>query len=282
MTTTQPLVDLRSANQLRQAIFQAQPVALNHRVSGRALGEGPHLVLVHGIGSWLQAWDLLLPWLEQRFCVITLDLRSHASSPMSPQPDFGLEHLVADLEALRAHLGIERWAVAGHSLGGMIGPAYALAFPDRCQGVGLLSTAAFRTDDDSAKVWALVNRMEGEGIAPVLETLKARWFTEDFAAQNPDVVAQRMQRVLATDPASFLQVFRIYAGTEMSPWLGEVAAPCLVLTGEEDGGCNPRLNQQIHQALPHSNLMILPKLRHNILLESPQAMAEALIDAFAS
>ena len=69
-----------------------------------------------------------------------------------------------------------------------------------------------------------------------------------------------MQQVIDTDPDVFLSVFDIYAETEMAPWLHEVKHPCLVLTGENDGGCNPRLNTLIAAALPDSELVILPVL----------------------
>ena len=88
-----------------------------------------------------------------------------------------------DLETLRAELGIERAHFAGHSLGGMIGPAYARRYPQRVLSLGLLSTAAFRTADDSAKVCGVVHAMRTQGIAPVLQTLKERWFTPEFAAR---------------------------------------------------------------------------------------------------
>ena len=71
----------------------------------------------------------------------------------------------------------------------------------------------------------------------------------------------------------FLSVFDIYANTEMAPWLAEIHHPCLVLTGEHDGGCNPRLNRQIAAALPNSELAILSGLRHAILLEAPEQVA---------
>jgi pimeloyl-ACP methyl ester carboxylesterase len=64
----------------------------------------------------------------------------------------------------------------------------------------------------------------------------------------------------------------------MSPWLSELAHPCLVLTGENDGGCNPRLNGQIAAALPNSELVILPDLRHAILLEAPERVAPPVLD----
>lgn len=238
-------------------------------------GEGPALFLVHGIGSRRAGWDSLLPVLTPHFSVITYDLRGHGESPL-PTERFGLDALVDDLEALRERLGIEKAHIAGHSLGGMIGPAFALRYPERVLSLGLLSTAAFRTEDDSAKVKGVVAAMRERGIPNILETLTDRWFTDAFIAANADVVEARMQQVLSTPAEIFLNVFDIYAETEMAPWLHEVRAPSLVLTGENDGGCNPRLNRLIDEALPNSRLEILPDLKHSILLEAGPLVAERL------
>jgi pimeloyl-ACP methyl ester carboxylesterase len=73
---------------------------------------------------------------------------------------------------------------------------------------------------------------------------------------------------MATPPQVFLNVFDIYAETEMGPWLHEVAAPSQVLTGELDGGCNPRLNRLIAAALPDSELVVLDGLKHAIFIEA--------------
>lgn len=239
-------------------------------------GEGPPLFLIHGIGAARNTWARALPVLTPHFTVVTYDLRGHGTSPM-PDGAFGLDELVADLERVRERTGFETAHFAGHSLGGMIGPAYALKYPDRVLSLGLLSTAAFRTEDDSAKVWGVVRAMEEKGIPQVLETLSDRWFTDGFIANHPDVVRNRLKQVVDTDPDVFLNVFRIYAGTEMAPWLNEVTAPSLVLTGEFDGGCNPRLNRLIDEALPNSELVILPDLKHSLLLEAGEVVAENIL-----
>jgi len=238
-------------------------------------GQGPPLFLIHGIGAARNTWAKLLPILTPRFTVVTYDLRGHGESPKG-EGEFNLNHLVEDLEAIRKATGIAAMHLAGHSLGGMIGPAYARAYPEKVLSLGLLSTAAFRTDDDSQKVWAVVKAMEEKGIPPVLETLSDRWFTDDFITNHPDVVAARLKQVVNTDAEVFLNVFRIYAGTEMGPWLHQVTAPALVLTGEHDGGCNPRLNQQIADALPASELVILPRYKHSLLLEAGESVAKEL------
>ncbi|MEM9371586.1 MAG: alpha/beta hydrolase [Pseudomonadota bacterium] len=244
-------------------------------------GSGPPLFLIHGIGAARDTWRFAMPLLARHFTVVSYDLRGHGSSPL-PDGAFGLDELVADLERLRARTGIERAHFAGHSLGGMIGPAYARAYPDRVLSLGLLSTAAFRTEDDSKKVWAVVEAMEAKGVPEVLQTLIDRWYTDDFIATHRDIVDRRLKQVIDTPAEVFLNVFRIYAGTEMAPWLHQVTAPSLILTGENDGGCNPRLNRLIDQALPQSQLVILPKLKHSILLEAGQEVAEQMVSFIES
>jgi 3-oxoadipate enol-lactonase len=238
-------------------------------------GEGPPLFLIHGIGAARNTWAKLMPLLTSHYTVVTYDLRGHGVSPL-PDGEFGLDELVADLEAIRIKTGFEEAHFAGHSLGGMIGPAYAHAFPDRVLSLGLLSTAAFRTEEDSQKVLGVVKAMEERGIPDVLETLTDRWFTDGFIQTHGDVVRRRLDQVISTDPDVFLNVFRIYATTEMAPWLHEITAPSLVLTGENDGGCNPRLNRLITAALPVSQLQILPGYKHSLLLEAGEDVAKHL------
>lgn len=239
-------------------------------------GDGPPLFLIHGIGAARDTWRLMTPLLNRHFTVVSYDLRGHGVSA-KPDKEFGLGELVNDLERVRERTGIESAHFAGHSLGGMIGPAYARRHPERVRSLGLLSTAAFRTEDDTAKVKGVVTAMEERGVPDVLETLTDRWYTDEFITQSPEVVRRRLDQVIACDPEIFLNVFRIYASVEMAPWISEVTAPSLVLTGENDSGCNPRLNRQIDEALPNSELVILPEYKHSILLEAGALVADYMV-----
>ncbi len=236
-------------------------------VSYRIEGQGPALYMVHGIGSRKTTWDDLIDGLKDRFTCVSYDLRGHGDSPEPPTP-YSLDDLVDDLEALRKKLGHEQIHVIGHSLGGMIGPAYARAYPQHTRSVGLLSTAAGRTEEDRAKLQALGEAMEDKGAIPILSTFVERWFTDDFIAAHPEVINARLQQIKSMSEAVFLSVFWIYAKTEMAPWLHEINQPCLVLTGELDGGCNPRLNNFINEELPNSDLVILDGLKHSIMIEA--------------
>ena len=240
-------------------------------------GSGPAVFLVHGIGARKTAWNDVKSYLNNNFTCISYDLRGHGESPKGELP-YSLEALVEDLEALRTKLAVDKIHIVGHSLGGMIGPAYAKKYPQHTLSVSLLSTAAFRTADDSAKVRAVVASMRDKGIEAVLSTLTNRWFTDAFIVANPDKVQFRLKQVLATKADVFLEVFRIYAETEMSSWFHLIVQPCLVLTGENDGGCNPRLNRLIHSALPNSELVILDHYKHSLLIEAPESVGKQVCD----
>ncbi len=240
-------------------------------------GSGPAIIFVHGIGARKTAWDKVVNHLKDHFTCISYDLRGHGGSPKGEFP-YSLDVLVGDLEALRLTLNLQKIHIVGHSLGGMIGPKYAKSFPNNVLSISLLSTAAFRTKEDQSKVMAIVDSMNQKGIEPILNTLTDRWFTDQFIEESYDSVQFRLKQVLETDPEVFLEVFRIYAETEMSPWLNQIKQPCLVLTGENDGGCNPRLNKLIAESLSHSELCIIDKLKHSILIEAPDLVGKRVRD----
>ena len=248
------------------------PVAVAYKIDGK----GPVVYFVHGIGSRKESWTPLVDMLKSDFTCVTFDLRGHGESPIPPTP-YTLDQLTRDLEALRLKLGHHQIHVIGHSLGGMIGPAYARAYPTRTLSLGLLSTAAGRSQEDREKLSGVLAALKNNGIAKTLDTLVDRWYTDEFRAESPEAVQARLTDVMETPDNVFLSVFDVYASTEMGPWLHEITCPSLVLTGEFDGGCNPRLNQFIADQLPNSRLTILEHLRHDILKEAPELVANHLL-----
>ena len=239
-------------------------------------GKGQPLFLIHGIGAARDAWRFMIPKLSKHFTVISYDLRGHGTSP-KPSKKFSMKDLVQDLESLRENLNIKKAHFIGHSLGGMIAPAYALKYPKHVISLGLLSTAAGRTKEEKEKVLAIIKSMEDQGISKILPTLVTRWFTDEFIKIASDIVENRMQQVIKTDPKIFINVFRIYANTEMSPWLQKIKFPTLVLTGENDSGCNPRINKFIANMIPNSKLVILPRFKHSLLIEAPNEVSDIII-----
>jgi len=240
-------------------------------------GKGPALFLIHGIGASEDAWRFLLPELLKNFTVITYDLRGHGKSPVTHK-DFTFEELILDLERIREINKINKAHFVGHSLGGMIAPAYANKFPEHTLSIGLLSTVAGRSKEDKEKIFSIINEMENNGIEKTLSTLTNRWFTDEFIRKNPHIVEQRLKQVLDTDPEVFLNVFKIYANTEIFSLLKNINKPSILLTGENDLGCSPKHNKIMSNKIKNSKLVILPKVKHSILIEKPDEVVSSLIN----
>ena len=226
-------------------------------ISYNIVGNGIPIIFIHGIGSRKYAWNGVIDKLKNEYQCISYDLRGHGESVFD-ESNFTLEDLVEDLENLRFHLNIDKTHLVGHSLGGMIGPAYSLKYPKHVLALGLFSTVAGRTKKDKEKILTVIKSMEDQGISKILPTLIKRWFTDKFVEISPDIVEQRIQQVINTDPEIFLNVFRIYANTEMSSWLHKIKFPTLIMTGENDEGCKPKLNKFIANKISNSKLVILP------------------------
>jgi pimeloyl-ACP methyl ester carboxylesterase len=110
-----------------------------HQVSYRIAGEGPVVVLVHGVTSNSDTWRRVMGPLSERYCVIAPDLRGHGSSA-KPRGDYSLGAFASGLRDLLVALEHERATFVGHSLGGGIVMQMAYQHPELCERMVLVSS----------------------------------------------------------------------------------------------------------------------------------------------
>ena len=130
-------------------------------------GQGPAVVLVHGMGLNRALWQWLLPALTPHFQVLTYDLLGHGESadPVG-QPD--LRTFTAQTLELLDDCGLARCAVVGFSLGGMIARRFALDHPDRLSALAILHSAHDRSAAERAAIMRRVERPASPGPPPRL------------------------------------------------------------------------------------------------------------------
>jgi pimeloyl-ACP methyl ester carboxylesterase len=238
-------------------------------------GNGPPLLLIHGVGARLENWDGVAAILGRNFKVARFDLRGHGQSSKVPGP-YSLDLFADDAVALLDHLGIARTNVAGHSLGGMIAVTMARKYAQRLDRLAVLSAAAGRTGEERKKVMERIALIASGIPGDHFKNSLARWFTDEFRAANPDLMEQYAARNRENDPACYAAAYTVLATGEIAPDLPHVKAPTLVATGEGDLGSNPRMSRFIHEGIAGSELRILPRLRHSILVEAPRTVAGLL------
>jgi pimeloyl-ACP methyl ester carboxylesterase len=120
--------------------FELQEIKLHgHRVSYRKMGEGPPIVLIHGITSSSENWCGVAPKLAENRMVLAADLLGHGSSA-KPRGDYSMGGFASGLRDLMLALGIERATLVGHSLGGGVAMQFSYQFPGMADRLALVSS----------------------------------------------------------------------------------------------------------------------------------------------
>ena len=224
-------------------------------------GEGPPVVLIHGFGLNRTMWQWQLPALTPHFSVLTYDLLGHGESvPPSGTPDLAL--FAGQLLGLMDRCGIERAAIVGFSLGGMIARRFALDRPDRLSALAILHSPHDRSPAQRDAVRERVRQTEAQGPSANVDSALERWFTPQFRSEAPETIALVRDWIMRNDPAVYPQVYRVLAegDAEIAEGLERIVCPTLVMTGVSSG----------------ARLAILLGLRHMALAESPAAVNEPL------
>ena len=264
-------------------------VRLHYRVEG----EGP-VLLLHPGGPGMEWKYARMPELEKFLKVVYLDPRGAGASskPLTPGT-YSLDGYVEDLDALRAHLGRERVFLLGHSHGGMVAQAYALAHADRLQGLILCATTPTTGEAWTKDVESSLQEKRSE---PWFADAEAAFTEEEKAKTDAELAAIFRREVplyfyryepfretlepilrdlhMAVEP---LRQFGLEASTfDLRPRLAALRAPTLILAGRHDFVCGPRWAEALHQGIAGSRLVVLENSGHFLYLEEAAAFAEAV------
>ncbi len=236
-------------------------------------GSGPPVVLIHGFGLNRAMWQWQLPALTPHFSVLTYDLLGHGeSAPPAGTPDLAM--FARQLLRLMDRCGVERAAIVGFSLGGMIARRVALDHADRLSALAILNSPHDRSLAEREAVRTRVRQTEAHGPAANVEPALVRWFSPAFRAAALETIALVRAWIAGNDPAVYPRIYRVLAegDAELVQGLERIACPTLVMTGEDDPGNTPAMARAMAGLIPGARLAILPGLRHMALAEAPEAV----------
>ncbi len=243
-------------------------VRLPDGTSAFVAGEGPALVLLHGVGLDRRIFAAQVHALARRHMVVTYDLMGHGKSP-PVMGEAALEDWVLQLERVTRALRIERFSLVGFSFGGMIAQGFAVKHPERLERLVLMNTVHDRSAKERASVEARLQlARQGTPLAIIPAALE-RWFSPAFAAGQPQIVQEYSQLLQNNDSTSFLASYACFAHAdrELAGRLAAISCPTLVMTGELDGGSTPDMARKMAAAIPNASLSILPRARHMMPVE---------------
>lgn len=241
----------------------------------RREGSGPAVLLLHGVGGDSTHWAAIASRLRERFEVISMDLRGHGGSGLITGP-IAAEDLAQDAVRVMDAAGVSKCRVVGFSLGGAVAQSVTLDFPERVEKLAVIGTVCGRTAEERARAAERIEFLKQHGTGAIAESNRQRWFTEEFQKTHPQVVEARVEQVRRSDPASYLHAFTVFCTTDFADRVPRIAVPALIVTGEHDLAATPRMARLMHERIGHSQLHILPHLRHSLLIEAPDRIASLL------
>lgn len=263
------------------------------RIRYRREGAGSPVVLIHGLGASLEAWDLTTPALADRHTVVRFDFPGFGLS--DPLPDAYTAEGAADaVAAIAAALGVGRAALVGTSLGGGIATLAAGRAPNLFTAVALVAPAGFARPVGRAVRWLAVP-VVGEMLIAYLRRHPRRSMEGAYAdpTRVPQWVVEVARRNLARHEVrrTILRVLReTLSPGGVRPELvrairdaaRRIAAPTLVIWGTADRVIPCAQAQAVAEAIPAARLRLLPALGHVPYLEAPDAFNVVLSDFLAS
>ncbi|MFN2221547.1 MAG: alpha/beta hydrolase [Chloroflexota bacterium] len=251
----------------------------------KTAGQGYPLLLLHG-GPGMDHTSLLplLPCGE-RFTLIYLDQRCNGRSNGIPVHTMTWDNLTADAEALRQKLGFDKWAVLGHSFGGMVALEYALRYPDSLSHLLLMDTCGDTRWVREKAPELLAQR--GFGQAAVAGA--RRFFNGELKPDQVFGTATKFARayyyrssrwtLIRQIPAGFkakmqpeAQIFgfgHLLNGWSVMDRLGQIETPTLVLAGRDDFQFPPEHQAILADRLPNAQLALVERAGHNAPMERP-------------
>lgn len=270
--------------------IHGQPVTF-HR-----MGEGPPVLLVHGITSSSRTWKSVMPRLAEKYTVIAPDLLGHGRSA-KPQGDYSLGGYASGVRDLLIALDVPKTTVVGHSLGGGIAMQFGYQFPDRISRLVLVDSGGIgREVNPALRAAALPG---AEFVLPLLFTptlhdagLKVRNFLAGIGLHGSADVEGVAEGFASLTEADARRAFVHTVRSVIDPTGQRVSAadrlyltreiPSMIVWGERDRIIPVSHAELAHELMPGSRLEIFPGAGHFPFNDDPDRFIRALDDFIAT
>lgn len=257
-------------------------VQMHYRDQGRP--DGPVLVLVHGFSASLHTWE---PWVRELggdYRVVSLDLPGFGLTRTPSGFRIGPDTYVQSLEAFAKAQGLERFALAGNSMGGAAAWNYALAHPERLDALILVDAAGWPEqageEDEDPLVFKLLRHPLGRALLRDLDTTAFVRSGLRRAIVDDALVTDAMVRRytdMSRAPGRRAMILATMQSPRSAPAtrerLAAIRTPTLVMTGEEDALIPAAHARLFADAIPGATLVAYPNVGHIPMEEIPARSA---------
>jgi pimeloyl-ACP methyl ester carboxylesterase len=248
-------------------------------------GEGPVIVLVHGVTLSSRTWTYQFETLpEAGYRVIAVDLRGHGESGVGDS-GYSIDNLGRDVCTVLEALDLHDCVLLGHSLGGIAVESFAIQFPEvlaaRVAGLVLLSTTGRSPVPTVPGVERSIDGLLGPALAAMLAlpnfgfTLSRLGFGRGAHPRHVDLT-RRM--ISSTAPETVRASLLALAGMNLIPALGDVRCPTLIISGTADLVAPVMESRRLARTIPDAHLVEFHGAGHMLMLERPVEFEETLLE----
>jgi len=273
--------------------LEVKYAALPHEVEIAYVDEGSGdqtILFIHGLGSYLRAWEKNVNGLKSDYRVIAIDLPGYGKSSKQPH-DGSMTHYASVITQFMHALELESVVLAGHSMGGQIAMVTALQYPDKVNKLILASPAGFERFSEGQKAWFRdVMSLRSVKLTPAsaIQTNAAYNFY-NMPKDAEFMITDRLAMRSASDFDNYCYtVAQSVAGMVNEPVIDKlhlIQQPTLIVFAENDNlipnrYLNPGSTREIakigHERIPNSKLVMVPKCGHFVPFEKPKVTNTAI------
>ena len=250
----------------------------NGGVNAAVSGEGPALFLFHSLLSDRASFDAIAPQLSKTHRVIVPELPGFGGSKAVS----GGLTAVADRMAEAVSEAGGDAIVLGNGYGGFVALQMAIRHPDLAGKLILADCGAAFSEQGREAFRNMAAASKAKGLAAITDVAMRRLFAPEFQAAHPDLMRDRREAFLKTDPQVLQAACAQLAELDLRPELPGVKMPVLVLVGEHDEATPPPMSHELAALLPNARLKVLAGCAHVPQLQAPEAFLDAVADFLAA
>lgn len=249
-------------------------------------GSGAPVLFIHGVGMSAAIWQPQIDLMRDRFDVIAIDMLGHGASPL-PRENAELADYADQAIRLLDHLGLERVAVVGHSMGALVAQELALRHPSRVGSLVCLNAVFRRPPQLAQAVRERAAALGGPGDPSAIAATIARWFGNPIPPALAGAAATARAALESVDAEGYARTYRLFASadTAHADRLADLAAPALFMTGSEDLNSTPAMSAAMARLAPSGHCLVLNGEKHMMTIASPTKVTQhitAFLDRVAN
>src|SRR5206468_7983597 len=168
--------------------------------------------------------------------------------------------------------------VLGNGYGGFVALQLAIRHSDIVTRLILADCGAAFSEPGREAFRNMAAASKAKGLAAIADVAMRRLFAPEFQEKHPDLMRDRREAFLRTDPEVFRAACAALAELDLRPELGQVTVPVLVLVGEHDDATPPPMSRELAAGLPNARLKLIPGCAHVPQLQSPEMFLDAICD----